>query len=144
MQATDFYNKIKVMRMLKGWSQEETANKLGIAVNSYAKIERGETDVNLSRLTQIADVMEVGLSQLLDLNAHNVTYTACMLSNHNYSNAKSIYNPQGHIVLSETECANELEKSRLLLQERDKEIELLRQQIIQLQEINALLKVNAT
>ncbi|MCK5877926.1 MAG: helix-turn-helix transcriptional regulator [Candidatus Marithrix sp.] len=41
--------------------QEEIANKLGMSVNGYAKIEHGETDLQLSRLNQIAEVFEVNL-----------------------------------------------------------------------------------
>ena len=47
-----FYEKLKVMRILKGWSQEELAQKLGYSVNGYAKIERGETDINLAKLVE--------------------------------------------------------------------------------------------
>lgn len=65
-----------------------------------------------------------------------------MLSNHECPNAKLIHAQSGSIVLSETECAHELEKSQLLLGERNKEIKLLKQQITHLQETNALLKAS--
>jgi hypothetical protein len=44
------------------------------------------------------------------------------------------------ILLTESQCAHELEKTQLLLQERDKEIENLKSQIVQLQDIVTLLK----
>lgn len=44
------HEKIRLVRQLKGWSQEDVANKLGMSPNGYGSIERGETDVNLSRL----------------------------------------------------------------------------------------------
>jgi len=53
-----------IILQLESWTQEDIADKLGISTHAYAKIERGETDVNLSRLQQIAEVMEIGLSQL--------------------------------------------------------------------------------
>ena len=138
MECAEIYKKIKAMRVLKGWSQEDIAGRLGMAVNSYSKIERGETDVNLSRLAQIADIMEIDLSQLLELNGHNVLH---VLNNHNCADWKFVHQTlQGNIVLSETQCAHELEKARLLLQERYRENENLRQQIVQLQEINVLLR----
>lgn len=56
--------KIHFLRQLKNWSQEDMANKLGISVNGYAKIERGETDVALSRLKQIAKVLGIELVEL--------------------------------------------------------------------------------
>jgi len=36
------HEQLKAVRIFKGWSQEKMAEKLG-----YAKIERGETGVNL-------------------------------------------------------------------------------------------------
>jgi transcriptional regulator with XRE-family HTH domain len=41
------------------------AEMLHISSTSFAKIERGETDVNYSRLEQIAKVLEVGVSELI-------------------------------------------------------------------------------
>jgi transcriptional regulator with XRE-family HTH domain len=38
-------DKIKFMRQSKSLSQEEMAEKLGLSLNGYANIERGETDV---------------------------------------------------------------------------------------------------
>jgi transcriptional regulator with XRE-family HTH domain len=57
----DTGNKIKYFRLLKGFSQEKMAELLGIAPKSYGNIERNITDVNLSRLQQIANVLEVSL-----------------------------------------------------------------------------------
>jgi transcriptional regulator with XRE-family HTH domain len=64
--------KLKLIRSFKSWTQEDIAEKLGISTHAYAKIERGETDVNLSRLQQIAEVMEIELSQLFGLDEKNV------------------------------------------------------------------------
>ena len=56
---------IRAVRQQHGWSQEEVANKLGISIPALSKIETGITDVNLSRLEQIADIFELSLVQLL-------------------------------------------------------------------------------
>jgi transcriptional regulator with XRE-family HTH domain len=66
------HENIRFMRLYKNWTQETMANKLGISTLAYAKIERGETDINLSRLQQIAEVMEIDLTQLFGLNDKNV------------------------------------------------------------------------
>jgi len=133
MNPSEIYKKIKAMRILKDWSQEETASRLGIAVSSYAKIERGETDINLSRLAQIAEVMEVDLAQLLELNGHNVLNILENCINHGKLQGNNIF-------LTETECVHELEKAQLLLKEREKENIHLKKQIVQLEEIVILLK----
>ena len=58
---------IKLIRKQNGWSQEYIANRLGISIPALSKIETGVTDVNLSRLEQIANVYEVTLAQLLNI-----------------------------------------------------------------------------
>lgn len=134
------HEKLKVMRLCKGWSQEEMAAKLGYSTNGYAKIERGETDIKVDKLEKIAEAIGVDLQQLVGLNEKNVFNII-----ENFTQTHSSQN--GNIYLTESQCAHELEKSRLLSQEKDKrieslkqQIESLKQQIEQLQEINNLLK----
>lgn len=62
------HKKIRFMRQQKGWSQEEMANHLGMSLNGYGGIERGDTDIGLSRLKQIAELFGMSLGQLVNLN----------------------------------------------------------------------------
>jgi transcriptional regulator with XRE-family HTH domain len=55
---------IRNFRQQFGWSQEVIANLLGISVPAFSKIETGVTDVNLSRLEQIANAFEVNIVNL--------------------------------------------------------------------------------
>jgi transcriptional regulator with XRE-family HTH domain len=55
---------IRALRIRSGLSLKEAANRLGISTSSLSKIETGITDVNLSRLEQIADIYSVKLVQL--------------------------------------------------------------------------------
>ncbi len=43
-------DKIRKFRQLKDYSQESMAIALGLSVTGYAKIERNETNVTVSRL----------------------------------------------------------------------------------------------
>jgi transcriptional regulator with XRE-family HTH domain len=54
--------KIKELRKKRDWSQEIVANKLNISLNSYGALERGETDIKLSRLEELARIFEVDIS----------------------------------------------------------------------------------
>ena len=56
---------IRTLRHQRGWSQEDVANRLGISIPAFSKIETGVTDVNLSRLEQIANAFEVNIVSLL-------------------------------------------------------------------------------
>lgn len=125
------HEKLKVIRLCKGLSQEEMAETLGYSTNGYAKIERGETDVKVDKLEKIAEALGIELQQLLGLNDKTIFNVI-----ENFTQSSQT----GNIYLTETQCAHELEKARLLLQERDRHIEALQQQIAQLQEINGLLR----
>lgn len=59
---------IRKFRITKGWDQSYMATKLDITPGSYSKIESGSTDVNLSRLEQIAFILDVKLIQLLSFD----------------------------------------------------------------------------
>jgi len=124
--------KLKLIRSLKSWTQEDIADKLGISTHAYAKIERGETDVNLSRLQQIAEVMEIGLSQLFGLDEKNVF------------NSTGDYNTQCQNVNSPStelrECKHKLEKANLIIEEQEREIDYLKQQVNDLRDMINLLK----
>lgn len=58
---------IRTIRHQRGWSQEDVANRLGISIPAFSKIETGVTDINLSRLEQIANIYEVNVTNLLSL-----------------------------------------------------------------------------
>ena len=57
--------KIRKIRELKGIKQEDIATALGITQTSYSKIERDETELSLSRLTDIAEKLEVKVEDIL-------------------------------------------------------------------------------
>lgn len=58
---------IRTLRHERGWSQEDVASRLGISIPAFSKIETGVTDINLSRLEQIANIFEVSVVNLLSL-----------------------------------------------------------------------------
>lgn len=47
---------IRRLRQKQGWSQGQVAAQLKISVPAFSKIETGITDINISRLTQIAEL----------------------------------------------------------------------------------------
>ena len=125
------HEKIKNIRKLKNWSQEEIADKLGITASGYGSIERGDTDVNLSRLKDIAELFGMDLSELFDSQEKNIS-----IGDHN----QIVGDGNQHINSSSQELQHELEKFQLIIEQKNKEIELLKQQIIDLREVNTLLK----
>ncbi len=65
--------KIRLLRHQKGWSQEDVAKKLDISIPAFSKIETGITDINLSRLEQIATLFEMTVIQLLTFDEDDST-----------------------------------------------------------------------
>jgi transcriptional regulator with XRE-family HTH domain len=61
-----FTEKIKLLRKEREWSQEVMANKLNISLNSYGAIERGDTNLGLSRIEEIAEVFDITLESLFE------------------------------------------------------------------------------
>ncbi|EHM53895.1 helix-turn-helix domain-containing protein [Cardiobacterium valvarum] len=66
------HDKIRTMRELRHWSQEEMAARLSMSTNGYAKLERGETRLNIPKLEQIAGVLDVDLNDLMAISERSV------------------------------------------------------------------------
>jgi len=123
----ELHEKIQRIRVLNHLTQDEMAEKLSMSKNGYAKIEHGETDVQLSRLKQIAEVFGLTVRDIFNLDEKSIF---------NFNNNENQYN----YVNSSKELAQEFSKTHLLLEEKDKQLALQQEQIDQLKEIINLLK----
>lgn len=56
---------IRTLRHKQQWSQAEVAKRLYISIPAFSKIETGITDINISRLEQIAELFEVSILEIL-------------------------------------------------------------------------------
>jgi transcriptional regulator with XRE-family HTH domain len=56
---------IRIWRDLKGLKQVDLAKKIGISKEAMSNIETGESKPNIERLEDIADALEIEVSQLL-------------------------------------------------------------------------------
>ena len=66
--------KIRQLREQLQLSQENMADKLGMSVTGYAKIERGEVRSNLPRLEQISEVFDMDICELLSYGETEKVY----------------------------------------------------------------------
>ncbi len=62
---------IKRIRKEKGYSHEYIAHELGISQVAYSKLEKKETKLTVERLYKLAELFEINVSELLDINATN-------------------------------------------------------------------------
>ncbi len=58
-------SKIRKIREIKGYSQENMASELEMSVTGYGKIERNEVAVTLDKLEIIAKILGVQIEQIL-------------------------------------------------------------------------------
>ena len=61
-------DKIRKIRSLKGFSQENMADALDISLVAYGDIERNKKDISLKRLTQIAMILNITIIDILLFN----------------------------------------------------------------------------
>ncbi len=57
--------KIRKIREEKSYSQDYLAAKLGISQNAYSKIELGYSNITLSRLISISEILEIDLADVI-------------------------------------------------------------------------------
>ncbi|CAM3950084.1 Transcriptional regulator, contains XRE-family HTH domain [Pedobacter westerhofensis] len=75
---TTIGDRIKKTRLQKAWKAQDVAKALGITVTSYLNIEADITDVNISKLYEIAGIFEVDVSIFVHVGSlenkdHNMT-----------------------------------------------------------------------
>ena len=73
----NIYENIRKIRTIKGLSQQNMSDDLGISQRHYGRIEKGEVDVNYSILCKIAKILDVkivhliGMDEMLIFNNYN-------------------------------------------------------------------------
>lgn len=132
------YEKIRSIREHQHLTQEDMAHKLKMSPQGYAKIERGETRLNLPRLEQIAEILETDILEFLADDNKKIIY---QVNNEAENNTTLTY------YAAPPDSAAEIEKLNLIIRHKDEQLrhkdQLLSQQnreLAALQEIIALLK----
>lgn len=62
----DLGMKIKMIRRIKSLTQLDMAEKIGISVVNYNRLENGANEFSLSRLRQVADIFGMRVSEVID------------------------------------------------------------------------------
>jgi XRE family transcriptional regulator, regulator of sulfur utilization len=60
--------KIRLLRLSKGLSQENVADELRISTSAYGDIERNKTELTVSRLVKIAKILNVDIDDIIAKN----------------------------------------------------------------------------
>ena len=126
-------DKIRTIRETRNWSQEDMAEKMNMSKYGYAKIERGETKLNLHKLEQIANIFNIDVLELIKNDDKNVLF---FMNDHNTNYYGSNENLTSEIDLLKLTISHKDE----LLKQRDLVIEQKDSEISALKEIISLLK----
>ena len=92
MKPHEIGRKLRKIRELKNFTQKHIAQQLNISSVAYGKIERGETDISLSRLQQIADIFELTMPQLLSFDENHLFFPNDNTQQAQYGNSKEVAN----------------------------------------------------
>lgn len=57
--------RLKKARIEKGYTQEQLAEKIDISVAFLSRVERGNSKINLNRLNQICDLLDISEGDVL-------------------------------------------------------------------------------
>ncbi|TPG98744.1 XRE family transcriptional regulator [Haemophilus haemolyticus] len=115
--------KVRLFRELNQWSQEEMAERMNMSVAGYAKIERGETNISLHKLKQIASVLQI---DLLDLVSTHDSGVILVSGENNQNHFRNNYYGNQAAELEVEKLKLELKHKDELLKQRENELETLR------------------
>jgi len=113
------HKKIKRLRESYNYTQEYMAHELGISQPAYAKIECGDTQLNIKKLVRLAEILQVDPQELLESSR-----TFNLFNNKNaYGFVENLYHDNKKVY---KKIIDQLERENLRL---EKEVERLRKRI---------------
>jgi transcriptional regulator with XRE-family HTH domain len=78
--------RIRQLRLVKGYNQDNVAEELNMSAGNYGKIERGEVALTVDKLQRICQILQVSISDILD--DHTITTATT-----NVKANKNLYSP---------------------------------------------------
>jgi transcriptional regulator with XRE-family HTH domain len=123
MSMLEIGNNIRRIREIKNYTQEAVADMVGMSVSAYGDIERGKSDVNFTRLGEIAAALEVKPEEIVTFGS--VTY------NNTINDGQHGVNNQGTVNNNIPENMMLLERVVFdkMMKDKDEEIAFLRKQV---------------
>ena len=60
-----FGNRVRVLRLIENWSQEQLANNADIPISQIGRIERGEINTTISTIFALAKALNVPVEDMI-------------------------------------------------------------------------------
>lgn len=67
--------KIRQIRLMKSYSQENMADMLQISTTAYGDIERNKTELSIARATEIAKILEISIIDFLGIELQPLDFS---------------------------------------------------------------------
>ena len=64
----DIGTKIKHLRELRNYTQEYMAEKLDVSQSTYARFEKDDSDLTISKLQKIAEILDIKIEDLINFS----------------------------------------------------------------------------
>ena len=127
-------DKIKNLREINGWSQEVMAERLNMSKNGYARIERGESKLNMERLGQIAEIFSIDVIDLISQEYERAIFMVGGMGD-SHTGYNTYYG-------NDNSLAAEMEKLKLVIQHKDELLAQKDNEIAALKKLVAALEVS--
>jgi ribonuclease T len=127
-------DKIKNLREINGWSQEVMAERLNMSKNGYARIERGESKLNMERLEQIAEIFSIDVIDLISQEYERAIFMVGGMGD-SHTGYNTYYG-------NDNSLAAEMEKLKLVIQHKDELLAQKDNEIAALKKLVAALEVS--
>lgn len=88
---------LQIIRELNNYTQSYVAEKLGISQKSYSNLERAENDITVDTLLKVAEIYQISLARVLEINAEAI------LNNNSQQGGVSYFNNQATFYNGEKE-----------------------------------------
>ena len=126
----EVHDKIRTLREVNQWTQEEMAEKLEMSVDGYSKIERGKSGINLDKLSQIAQIFNIDVVELLAEQNRSFFFSI----GDNTNNHHNIIGSDEMLVFENEKLRSLLDAKDELIRQKDSEIAVLKKLVTLLEE----------
>lgn len=124
------HEKIRELREMKGWSQEEFSEKIGMSANGYGDLERGKRSFDWDKIQKIADVFEIDILQLIEADKKGLPVQQVI--GFNVENNKINYMIDQEQIIELEKLKVQVEYLQKIIEKQEQQIETLNAFILEL------------
>lgn len=112
--------KIRSLREINQWSQEQMAAKMQMSPTAYARLERGKTRLTIERLEKLAEIFNIDITELMHTSEKGLFF----LITENYS--PNYYGTTEAMMIENEKLKLTVQHLQAMLAQKDSEIGTLK------------------